>query len=102
MKLNKNYAGISFLYRKNGAVSTVMEVVMKEAVNGPMLQAAVNFTVSRHPYFKSSLQERGGDYYIAENEIPFKVEETLELHPLGSKELNDHLIDVTYYGMLEL
>lgn len=98
MKLNKNYAGISFLYRKNGAVSTVMEVVMKEAVNGPMLQAAVNFTVSRHPYFKSSLQERGGDYYIAENEIPFKVEETLDLHPLGSKVLNYHLIDVTYYG----
>ena len=98
MKLNKNYAGISFLYRKNGAVSTVMEIVMKEKVNGPMLRAAVNFTLSRHPYFKSSLQERGGDYYIAENETPFKVEETLELHPLGSKELNYHLIDVTYYG----
>lgn len=98
MKLNKNYAGISFLYRKNGAVSTVMEVVMKEPVNGPMLQAAVNFTLSRHPYFKSSLQERNGDYYIAENEMPFKVEETLELHPLGSKELNYHLMDVTYYG----
>ena len=98
MKLNKNYAGISFLYRKNGAVSTVMEIVMKEPVNGPMLQAAVNFTVSRHPYFKSSLQERNGDYYIAENEIPFKVRETLELHPLGSPKLNYHLIDVTYYG----
>lgn len=98
MKLNKNYAGISFLYRKNGAVSTVMEIVMKEPVNGPMLQAAVNFTVSRHPYFKSSLQERGGDYYIAENEIPFQVEQTQELHRLGSKELNYHLIDVTYYG----
>ena len=98
MKLNKNYAGISFLYRKNGAVSTVMEVVMKEPVNGPMLQAAVNFTVSRHPYFKSSLQERNGDYYIAENEIPFEVKETLELRPLGSRALNYHLIDVTFYG----
>ena len=98
MKLNKNYAGISFLYRKNGAVSTVMEIVMKENINGPMLQAAVNFTVSRHPYFKSSLQERGGDYYIAENEIPFEVKETQELHVLGSRELNYHLIDVTYWG----
>lgn len=97
MKLNKNYAGISFLYRKNGAVSTIMEIVMKEKVNGPMLQAAVNFTLSRHPYFKSSLQERNGDYYIAENEIPFNVEETRKLHPLGSKELNYHLMDVTYY-----
>lgn len=98
MKLNKNYAGISFLYRKNGAVSTVMEIVMKEKVDGAVLQAAVNFTVSRHPYFKSSLQERGGDYYIAENEMPFEVKETLELRPLGSRELNFHLIDVTYYG----
>lgn len=98
MKLNKNYAGISFLYRKNGTVSTVMETVMKEHVNGSMLQAAVDFTVSRHPYFKSSLQERGGDYYIAENEIPFEVKETLELRALGSRELNYHLIDVTYYG----
>lgn len=79
MKLNKNYAGISFLYRKNGAVSTVMEIVMKEEVNGPMLQASVYFTLSRHPYFKSSLQERGGDYYIAENETPLKVENTLNI-----------------------
>lgn len=98
MKLNKNYAGIPYLYRKNGAVSTVMEIVMKEPVNGAMLQTAVNFTVSRHPYFKSSLQERNGDYYIAENEMPFEVKETLELRPLGSRELNFHLIDVTYYG----
>lgn len=98
MKLNKNFAGISFLYRKNGAVSTVMEIVMKEPVHGPMLRAAVNFTLSRHPYFKSSLQERNGDFYIAENESPFVVGETRELHVLGSKELNYHLIDVTYYG----
>ena len=96
MKLNKNYAGISFLYRKNGAVSTVMEVVMTDAVDGAVLQAAMNFTVSRHPYFKSSLQERGGDYYIAENEMPFEVKETLVLRPLGSRELNFHLIDVTF------
>lgn len=98
MKLNKNYAGIPYLYRKNGAVSTVMEIVMKEPVNGEMLQTAVNFTVSRHPYFKSSLQERNGDYYIAENELPFDVAETTQLRKLGSKELNFHLIDVTYFG----
>lgn len=97
MKLNKNYAGISFLYRKNGAVSTVMEIVLKENVNGPMLQAALNFTLSRHPYFKSSLQERGGDYYIAENETPMRAAETLCLHPLGGQELNYHLIDVTWH-----
>ena len=96
MKLNKNYAGIPYLYRAKGAVSTVMEIIMKEKVDGDMLQVAVNFTVSRHPYFKSSLQERDGDYYIAENEMPFEVKETEELHSLGSKELNFHLIDVTY------
>lgn len=98
MKLNRNYAGIPYLYRKNGAVSTVMEIVMKEDVDGAMLQVAVNFTVSRHPYFKSSLQERQGDYYIAENEMPFEVKETEELRSLGSKELNFHLMDITYYG----
>lgn len=98
MKLNRNYAGIPYLYRKKGAVSTVMEIVMRENVNGEMLQTAVNFTVSRHPYFKSSLQERQGDYYIAENEMPFDVRETRELRKLGSKELNFHLIDVTYCG----
>ena len=98
MKLNRNYAGIPYLYRKKGAVSTVMEIVMRENVNGAMLQAAVNFTVSRHPYFKSSLQERNGDYYIAENEMPFVVAETTQLRRLGSKELHFHLIDVTYSG----
>lgn len=75
-----------------------MEVVMKEEVDGEMLQVAVNFTVSRHPYFKSSLQERQGDYYIAENEMPFEVKETKELRSLGSKELNFHLMDITYFG----
>lgn len=98
MKLNRNYAGTTFLYRKTGAVSTVMEIVMREPVHGKALQVAMNFTVSRHPYFKSSLQERNGDYYIAENEMPFEVKETLELRSLGSRELNFHLIDVTYYG----
>lgn len=98
MKLNRNYAGIPYLYRAKGAVSTVMEVVMKEEVDGEMLQVAVNFTVSRHPYFKSSLQERQGDYYIAENEMPFEVKETKELRSLGSKELNFHLMDITYSG----
>lgn len=98
MKLNRNYAGIPYLYRAKGAVSTVMEVVMKEEVDGEMLQVAVNFTVSRHPYFKSSLQERQGDYYIAENEMPFEVKETKELRSLGSKELNFHLMDITYFG----
>ena len=98
MKLNRNYAGLPFLYRKNGAVSTVMEIVMKENVDRTLLQAAVNFTVSRHPYFKSSLQEREGDYYIAENEMPFEVKETTEFRSLGSKELNFHLMDITYSG----
>lgn len=96
MKLNRNYAGLPFLYRKNGAVSTIMEVIMKDKVDGALLQIAVNFTVSRHPYFKSSLQERQGDYYIAENEMPFEVKETTEFRSLGSKELNFHLMDVTY------
>ena len=98
MKLNRNYAGIPYLYREKGAVSTVMEVVMKDEVDGEMLQVAVNFTVSRHPYFKSSLQERKGDYYIAENEMPFEVKETEELRSLGSRELNFHLMDITYFG----
>lgn len=98
MKLNRNYAGIPYLYRAKGAVSTVMEVIMKEEVDGAMLQVAVNFTVSRHPYFKSSLQERQGDYYIAENEMPFEVKETAELRSLGSRELNFHLMDITYSG----
>lgn len=97
MQLNKNYAGIPYLYRKNGAVSTVMEIRMKEKIDGLLLKNAVNFTVGRFPYFKSSMVERNGDFYIAENEMPFIVTETKEKRCLGTKEVHFHMIDVTYF-----
>lgn len=96
MRLNKNYAGISFLYRKGGAVSTVVELEMKDVVDGKYLQAAVDFSVARFPYFKSAILERGGDFFFAENEMPFKVTNTRERRPLGSQELNFHMLDITY------
>lgn len=97
MRLDKNFAGIPYLYRKNGAVSTVIDIRMKDKISLSFLQDALNFTVSRHPYFRSSVLEKKGDYYIVDNDKPFQVSETKTLRRLGSQEVNFHLIDVTFY-----
>ncbi len=97
MKNVKNYAGIPYLYRRDGQVSTVIEIRMKNPVIGKYLQAAMDFTAARHPYFKNSSLEQNGDFYLVSNELPFEVSRTKQFRQLGSKEVNFHLIDVTYW-----
>lgn len=76
----------------------VVDVRMREDVSGRSLKLALDKALVRYPYFTSKMIEKDGDFYLVHNPLPFKVEETAELHSLGSEEVNYHLIDVTYEG----
>lgn len=93
----RNYAGIPYLYRKKGAVSTVVEINMVDPVDGFVLQECVDQAMEYHPYMSSSITEYKGERYLTACNSPFEVAQTRQLRKLGGKETNYHLVDVTYY-----
>ena len=48
--MRKIISGQSFLYRKNGYHSTIIEVIMKDRVRGDYLQMALSLSLQRFPY----------------------------------------------------
>lgn len=96
--MEKIRSGQPFLYRDGGIQSTVIDVHMKDIITGIYLKKALNTSLLRYPYLTSRLIEKDGDFYLIENKLTFILEETSELHSLGSAEVNYHLIDVTYHG----
>jgi hypothetical protein len=89
-------SGQTFLYREEGIQSTVIDIRMKDNICDDSLKKALDKALLRYPYLTSKIIEQNGDFYLIENPMPFILEETSELHSLGSSEVNYHLIDVTY------
>ncbi len=90
-------SGSSFLYRKGGTESEIIEVVMTDRVKGHHLKTAFDKAIIRFPYLKYSVIEENGSFRLITNILPFKVTRTRNLRSLGSKAVNYHLIDVTYW-----
>lgn len=88
--------GQSFLYRKNGYASTIIEVNMKDKVRGDYLQIAYQNTLKRFPYFKKKLVEKEAKYYLCDDVNSMTVNKTNKFRTLGSMQTGYHLIDVTY------
>ena len=91
------HSGLPFLYSANGTTSMVLEATMVDRVDGGVLQHAVDQTLRRYPYFTSSFERRGDQYFVADNPCPVLVARTPFLRPLGGGEVNGHLIDITYW-----
>ncbi|MBR1422650.1 MAG: hypothetical protein IJ571_04310 [Ruminococcus sp.] len=91
-------AGQPYLYRENGLPSEVYEIRMNDEVDHSALNAALDQTIERYPYFKIRYEEQNGDFYAAENELPLEAFETDEPVPLGGMENNYYLIGVTHHG----
>ncbi len=88
-------AGYSFLYREGGTESEIIEIVLIDRVKRNILQAALDKAVTRHPYLRNSVVEEQGDFRLKNNSLPLTVSKTPHLRPLGGKEVNYHLIDIT-------
>ncbi|MBP1047678.1 hypothetical protein I6N96_15425 [Enterococcus sp. BWM-S5] len=89
--------GQSFLYRKNGYESMVIEFRLKEAVCGEALTNSLRQTLKRYFYLTQKMVEIDGDFYLVKNELPVKLRHSDTLIPLGGVEANYQLIDINYY-----
>ncbi len=89
-------SGQSFLFRKNGYDSTVLDIRMKDEISSGCLDAALRKTALRFPYLTDKLAEKQGNYYLLPDDIPLRAASSQKFCPLGSTETGYHLIDVTY------
>ena len=84
------------LYRSEKQFSYVIRarLIMKDPVDCRVLEAAVNKTMTRYPYFAVSVRlEQDGAYVLEHNPAAVAVLEKGTWRPkLGSKEVNRHLL----------
>ena len=97
-KNEKIRSGQSYLYKRYGMESEVMEVRFKDKITGSFLNQALLTAMKRYPYFNTKLVEKDGDFYIVQNEQSMVARRTKELARLGHISCGYHLIDITYYG----
>ena len=97
-KNEKIRSGQSYLYKRYGMKSEVMEVRFKDKITGSFLNQALLTAMKRYPYFNTKLVEKDGDFYIVQNEQSMIARRTKELARLGHISCGYHLIDITYYG----
>lgn len=95
--MKKIRSGQAYLYRKGGLKSTVFEMRMHDKIRGDFLRRAYEMSLQRYPYFKSKLVEKEGDFYLADNLLSIAFAKTDQFRPLGSMQVNYHLLDVTYF-----
>ena len=95
--MEKIRSGQSFLYRKNGLNSTVLDIRMKQHIRGDYLQRALTMTLQRYPYMMSKLVEKDGDFYLEKSMHSMNIAKTKNFRKLGSMSVGYHLIDVTYW-----
>lgn len=91
-------SGQSYLYKKYGMESEVIEVRFKEKLAGGMLNQALLTACKRYPYLNTRLIEKDGDFYIVQNEQAMVAKRTRRLARLCDISCGYHLVDVTYYG----
>lgn len=96
-KNEKVRSGQSYLYKRYGMESEVIEVRFKKKVIGSYLNQALRTAMKRYPYFNTKLIEKDGDFYIVQNDQSLIAKRTRELARLGHISCGYHLIDITYY-----
>ena len=95
--MEKIRSGQSYLYKKRGMESEVIEIRFFQNVSGPALTNALNKTMIRYPYFNTKLIEKDGDFYIVQNDMAPLVRRSKKIAKLGGMEVGYHLIDVSYH-----
>lgn len=73
-----------------------IEVTLKYEINPNMLEKAVNTAIKRYPYFAIKLAEKDGNIIAVPNDFPIVVYKDGKVLPLGCKELNYHMLALSY------
>ncbi|MFC4771306.1 hypothetical protein [Enterococcus hermanniensis] len=88
--------GQSFLYRRKGLESMVIEIKLVESIDQERLQKAMDQSFRRYWYLTQKFSQINGDFYLVNNDQPVRLRKSSQLLPLGGKEVNEHLIDINY------
>lgn len=70
---------------------------LKETVDKKSLEYAVDKAIKRYPYFCIKVVRDSGELLSVPNELPIVVYEGPEVYPLGSDEVNRHLLAISFY-----
>ena len=92
----KDTAGASYLYKKEGLESTVCEIRFKDKVSGSALNRALLTSLKRYPYINTKVVENGGNYFFVQNPNSMTAVKSKVLRSLGTMTTGYHLVDVTY------
>ncbi|KRN26688.1 hypothetical protein QS460_06945 [Liquorilactobacillus mali] len=95
-KVSKIFSGQSFLYRQHGTRSMVIDIRLTDVIDQELLQIAVNRSLQRYPYLSSMLVRKDAHYNLTHDPLPLIVAQQHSLRVLGSKDVNYHLIDITF------
>ena len=95
-----NSGGAIHFYGSEKPRAFIVEVCIADPVQGDLLQAAVDKTLERMPYYRQTFVRKRGLYYYADNDLPFLAAESEEARIVGGETTNYHMLDVNYYGRL--
>lgn len=73
-----------------------IEAALTDTVDGDMLYGAVNTAIKRYPYFSMKIEAKDGELVTVPNGLPVKVFDGSLPYPLGSREVNYHIVAVSY------
>lgn len=92
----KELAGLTYLYWKEGIPSVMYDVRLREPLDGELLNRAIDDALLRHPYFGVRFNEHDGDFYVVRNDEPLRAIPADDPVPLGGHRNNHHLIGIVY------
>lgn len=75
-----------------------VEITHKDEVDADLLQKALDRTLTRMPYLADTLQIEDGAVYYAANPLPMVIGRGKQLRPVGGRETNYHMLDLTCDG----
>lgn len=75
-----------------------VEVSHREAIDGALLQRALDRTVRRMPYLSDTLVVDHGAVYYAKNPLPMEAARFAGPRALGGGDTNYHMLDLTWDG----
>lgn len=88
--------GQSFLYRQDGFESMIIEIQLKDRIDGSLLKKVFAKILPRYRYLTQKFVIDQGDFYLVPNNKPFTIRQSDQFLPLGGKEVNEHLMDIHY------
>ena len=92
----KNYQPESYLLYDR-PYNCRIRVELDEEIDGEILSKVANTAIKRYPYFKVYVAVNDEKYELKQNDRPIVVYETRKPNfPLGSEEVNWHLVSIDY------